>query len=615
MNTFFEQHSGPSRPADGFIARTLARLPRIVGVTALAMAASFLALQLLPTQYRARLDIALAPDNAPEMAIEQILSPLQLADIVSRLPNQTVLDLRRSGGGTLDSTALLRRQLTLAPAPEGTHLRLEAIASAPDHAGAIVNAVAASYTNDTQTLPEPLPVSAAAPPQSEPARLAVVEPSVARIGADPRLLQQRLTLAWENRVRLEDKAERIDALVAAGNFTALALQAEGLPGLGRRIDDLAALEAEHEKLAVTLLANHPAMRTLSEQIALASAEISREAVQLAATVRADSEAALRLEAGLRAEYDAQMASIAIDNTVLTGSIGVSPVPEVSALPRPVGAAWALALSGGLTFFGQLGLIAWRQPRRIHPLDDLFGAQDPDFGQPMDMAPPPHRPAPIPEPVPLPTVPAAVPAPTAAPAHNWFGATSAPPEVAVKAQWVDAATIVQTTQTEPPAKPRAAPAPAPRQPDPLDGLDSARIVAIRSTGSLTDTRAWARDLLEAYAQEGRRVVMIDAASRRRGAAPGISDLSMGQARFADIVHGTGRNEAALIPWGRQDTLYASARQVRTLLLALVELYDVVVITLAAEADGSSHLADMADIVLAATPRAATPRRKERAAAWR
>src|SRR5690606_26177184 len=199
------------------------------------------------------------------------------------------------------------------------------------------------------------------------------------------------------------------------------------------------------------------------------------------------------------------------------------------------------------------------------------------------------------------------------AHNWFDKAVMPPEVPIVASWTIApprddlrAANLQAAPA-PRAAPEAAPEPPPR-------LAAARIVAIRSRGTPGDTRARARDLLELYTDAGKRVVLIDAASRRRGSAPGISDLSVGKAGFADIIHGTGAEVAALIPRGRQEVLYASARPVRTLLLALVELYDVVVITLDAEEDGSSHLARMADLVLSAGPVEAPPRRKRSVANW-
>jgi len=448
--------------------------------------------------------------------------------------------------------------------------------------------------------------------------------------ADIGVLQQRMTLAWENRVTLEEKARRIESLVASNDYAALGLHAESLPGLARRLDDLLTLEADRKKLAVTLLPNHPNMRALAEEIALANAEIGEQAGRLVAMMRADSEAARKLEATLRGEYEAQLASRTVDDTILTGSTNGDPAPSVTALSRPVSTTLALGLAGGFAFFGQLGLIALQQPvaasaplpvraprtpRRKKQIDRTLAiAVEPNDA----MAPAPimHAVEPPPAPAPQAERPPIAPEPVRAvpsPEHNWFSGDLSQPQIAIAASWIG------TPATEPTRVERARPAPETAPADNQErfaelSLADARIVAIRSRGTPGDTRAKARELLETYAEDGKRVVLIDAASRRRGSAPGISDLSMGKARFADIIHGTGAEEAALIPWGRQDMLDASARPVRTLLLALVELYDVVVITLDAEAGGSSHLAAMADLVLTATPAPEAPRRKQRVAHW-
>lgn len=613
MDQISEQHSGMNRAKSGLTAMALARLPRILGVTILAMVVAFIGAHMLPTKYKASLDLPVTIGADPSGEIEQILAPLQLAESVARLPDVTVLELRRQGEDTLDSTALLRRQLTVSPSADGGQMRLEAVAASPEHARAMVEAIAAGYQQLDQAMPQALavpsdtvsvPEAVQAEPQTQP---------VAHRGAtDASLLQQRMTLAWENRIRLEEKAARIETLIAAGNFSALAMQAEGLPGLGRRLDELAMLESEREKLAVTLLPNHPTMRALVEQIAQVNGEVVQQSQELAALARADSEAALRLETGLQAQYEAQLASADVDTSVLTASITPGVDVEVTQLPRPINPVLALLLSGGLAFFGQLGLIGLQQPRPFPQSKGEFDLPE-TIVPPLDDIEQSHRQVHVPEPVHQPAD-APLPPERSAPTpveHNWLAASA--PEVPVMAQWMG------MEQPAAPAAPASADAqwqeeaPTQSPADPLAGLDTARIVAIRATGSHSDTSAWARDLLDAYADDGRRVVLIDAASRRRGSAPGISDLSLGRARFADIVHGTGINEAALIPWGRQDTLYASARPVRTLLLALVELYDVVVITLDADASGSSHLADMADFVLPATPRSKRSRAHQRVSA--
>ncbi|WP_275653299.1 hypothetical protein [Devosia sp. SD17-2] len=636
MQTNTQKRMGTMAGLGPYVRAVGPRLPRIAAVTILVMGLAFVGVHFQPARYQASLDLPFAAEIPADQQIADLLDPVRLADIVARLPQSVVQELRATDE-LLDSITLLRRTLTIAPTADGENLRVVAIARTEANARAIGAAIAASHALDQTIIAAP-PVAVS---QASAAPAPAVAPRSPLGDADLGVLQQRMTLAWENRVTLEEKAKRIDTLVASGDFAALALHADGLPGLSRRLDDLLTLQAEEKRLALTLLPNHPNMRAVSEQIALANAEIGDQARQLAELMRADSEAARKLEATLRGEYEAQLASrtAAIEDTILTGSVESDTGPRVSAMPRPIGTSLALGLAGGAALFGQLGLIALQQPREPKPPRPARtprarrekksaepvaspAADLPEAAPPL-MAAPEVAPAPVPAPqaeapIARPAeLPPTAPQPLAAIApepiralpisdHNWFAGSLDEPQIPIAANWIG------TPAAEAPRAATAAPAPEPGNDE--AGLSDARIVAIRSRGTPGDTRAKARELLDMFADEGKRVVLIDAASRRRGNAPGISDLSMGMAGFADIIHGTGAEVAALIPWGRQDTLYPSAQKVRTLLLALVELYDVVVITLDAEAGGSSHLAAMADVTLTATPTAQAPRRKQRVAHW-
>lgn len=632
MQTTFLQRNSAFDSIGSFVAAVAPRLPRIAGITFLVMGLAFVGVHLQPAKYQARLDLPYSAEGPADEQIAEFLDPVHLADIVARLPQSAVEELRRADA-SLDSITLLRRTLTISPGADGRSLRVEAVARTEANARAIAAAIAASHALAQPILAVP-PIAETPQPSATPAKTPLPRAQLvprAQLGdADIGVLQQRMSLAWENRVTLEDKARRIESLVASNDYAALSLYAESLPGLARRLDDLRTLEADHKKLAVTLLPNHPNMRALAEEIALANAEIGEQAGQLAAMMRADSEAAKTLEATLRGEYEAQLASRSVDDTILTGATNGDPAPSVTALSRPVSTTLALGLAGGFAFFGQLGLIALQQPvaasaprpvraprapRRKKQIDrSLAIAVEPNDAMAsapiMHAVEPPPAPAPDAErpplmPEPVRTVPSVE--------HNWFSGDLSQPQIPIAASWIGTSATEPTRAEQTRPAPETAPAASQERGADIR-LADARIVAIRSRGTPGDTRAKARELLETYAEDGRRVVLIDAASRRRGSAPGISDLSMGKARFADIIHGTGAEEAALIPWGRQDMLDASARPVRTLLLALVELYDVVVITLDAEAGDSSHLAAMADVILTATPAPEAPRRKQRVAHW-
>ncbi|PXA96890.1 hypothetical protein DMC47_16380 [Nostoc sp. 3335mG] len=550
----------------GFPASLVPRLPRMVAVTIAAVFSTFAAIQFLPQTYEARLAVALPDGGAPDLEAGRLTDQAQLGEIVSRLSPDVVAELRRTGGGVLDTTALLRQRLSLSPVAGGTALQLAATAMTPARARAIVEATAELF-GGPDTMP---PALAGAEKTASMANGPVEEPAV---------LQERLSLAWEKRVRLESRAERIADLIETGNYAMLAMDAEGLPGLGRRLDDLAALEAERDKLAVTLLPNHPTMRTLEEEIATLHDQLEGEVNQLAQLVTADRDAARRLEDGLRDDLALAMAAPAVDDTIMTGSIAAPAETEVTALPRPVRTDLTLALVGGLAFFGQVGLHAIRRRPRRDTADraaDLLRAEpvpDDDFS----FAVAPDMPAAPASPVfPAPVAAEQLPVPEE---HNWLATATA---VELGASWVE--------PSKPVAPQRGAAVP---QREETMRPEAARVLAIR----MDSHHAYPRQALALHRGQRKRVVLVDAASRQRGRAPGISDLSLGKAGFGDVVHGSGPYEAAMVPWGRQGQFDPAARQVSLLVEALAELYDVVIVLLDRDNPVAlAPLAALADLVI-------------------
>ncbi|KQN73813.1 hypothetical protein ASE94_06110 [Devosia sp. Leaf64] len=569
-----------------FIASLAPRLPRMAAVTAVVVFGTFAAIQFIPQTFEARLAVGLPAGSSMDEAASQLLDQQHLAEVVSRLSPDIIAEMRRNGGGITDTTTLLRQRLILTPDAKTAALKLAALAGTPARARAIVEATAASYMAKAELppalAPEPKIAEAAEAVKPAPGAENTVE-----------TLQQRLSLAWEDRVKLESRARRIEGLIAEGNYTMLAMDAENLPGLGRQLDDLAQLETERDKLAITYLPNHPTMRTLAEEIDSLNSEISKGVQQLAALVTADRDAARRLEDGLRDQLAAAANVPAIDTSVTTGSITGPTEPQVTALPRPVRTDLALGLAGGLAFFGQIGLFALFRPRPL--VEEQF--EDLEFIEPLaEDAPTEDLVEEAEEAEPVEQI------PPAAPLHNWLTAVPVA-AIPVSANWLGEAEAEKPSQPEP-IRPAAKAAPQ-RQEQPIDG---AEVIAL--TGRAGEASIAARRLLSKLDDEGKRVCVVDASSRRRGRVPGISDLSLGLASFADIVHGSGADEAALVPWGRQHDLDARARPVRILIQALAELYDVVIITLDADdTKVASALAAMADTSLDAE--AVLPKRRRAA----
>lgn len=566
-----------------FLASLAPRLPRMVAVTAVFVFGTFAAIQFIPQTFEARLSVRLPAGATAAEAANHLLDQQNLADVVSRLSPDIIAEMRRDGGGITDTTTLLRQRLLLTPESD-TAIKLAATAGTPARARAIVEA---TVSGDMAT--------AAIPPALEDATTKVAAAKPAPTNENSvEALQQKLSLAWEDRVKLETRARRIEGLIADGNYAMLAMDAENLPGLGRQLDDLAQLEAERTKLEINYLPNHPTMRTLAEEIDSLNSEISKGVQQLAALAAADRDAARRLEDDLRDQLAAAANVPAIDTSVTTGSIAGPTEPQVTALPRPVRTDLALGLAGGLAFFGQIGLFALFRPRPlveeelaeadyIEPFtDDVPETEAEVFAEPETALPPVDEIAPD------------------TPMHNWL-TTASVETIEVSASWLGQA---EAEKPAPIAPPRVVPAPVPA----TQNIDAAEIIAL--TGRDGEAGTAARRLLAQLDEDGKRVCVVDASSRRRGRVPGISDLSLGLASFADIVHGSGTDQAALVPWGRQHELDAKARPVRILIQALAELYDVVIITLDADDVAVTRpLSALADTSMSAE--SITPRRRRAA----
>lgn len=539
-----------------FLIALAPRLPRMAAVTGAVMLAVFLAVQFIPQTFEASLALTVPAQSTAEAEMTKIVDQQNLGDVVSRLSPELLADLRRNANGLLDTTLLLSNRLTLAASADGQTLDLTALAGTPTRARALVEAVASGHA----VLSDPPPPLAQVEHSTDSLPAATTDDSAIR------LLQQKLTLAWEERVRLDTRARRIEGLAGDGNYAMLAMDTETLPGLGRQIDALATLEAEEARLSVDLLPNHPKMRVIKEEIDQLTSDLSEGVQQFAALVAADRDAAQRFEDGLRAQLAEAMAPVVADTSVVTGSISEKPEPKIVALPRPIRTDLALAFAGSFAFLGQIGLFAMFRLRQ-QPLDEIPGLEyvtepvDEMSGENDTLVPEENE--------------------AGEEDHNWL-------ETASPTETDDAWLIRPDAQLESETSDiRVAP------PSSEPTFEEACIVALIGR---EDVDVAARRLLVHCEELGKRVVLVDAASQRRGRVSGISDLSVGLASFADIVHGSAA-EAALVPWGRQQHLDANAKPVRILIQALAELYDVVILALDDRAEGISlPLAALADLTI-------------------
>jgi hypothetical protein len=108
------------------------------------------------------------------------------------------------------------------------------------------------------------------------------------------------------------------------------------------------------------------------------------------------------------------------------------------------------------------------------------------------------------------------------------------------------------------------------------LGRARIVLLAAVSEARDAAVVADTLVQQALQKGLSVCRIDAGSGRPSAVPGLTDLCAEQASFGDVVHKV-REGLAEVPWGTLAAINRRSIKPLTLVEALADIYEVVIIS--------------------------------------
>jgi hypothetical protein len=108
------------------------------------------------------------------------------------------------------------------------------------------------------------------------------------------------------------------------------------------------------------------------------------------------------------------------------------------------------------------------------------------------------------------------------------------------------------------------------------LGRARITLLASIGDARDSAVVADALVDEALRSGLSVCRVDAGSGRTSNAPGLTDLCAEQASFGDVVHRV-REGLAEVPWGEQQVLDRRSMRPITLIEALSDIYEVVIVS--------------------------------------
>ncbi|WEK06430.1 MAG: GumC family protein [Candidatus Devosia phytovorans] len=118
------------------------------------------------------------------------------------------------------------------------------------------------------------------------------------------------------------------------------------------------------------------------------------------------------------------------------------------------------------------------------------------------------------------------------------------------------------------------------------LGRTHLMMLAGHNSNQDCEALAEELIGDAIARGLSVALIDAGSATPGDEPGLTDLSTDEASFGDIVQKSADNSFAEVSWGRGATILRASTKPMTLVEALGDIYEVVILMTGKVGMGSS-----------------------------
>jgi succinoglycan biosynthesis transport protein ExoP len=438
------------------------------------------------------------------------------------------------------------------------------------------------------------------------------------VGAnDISLLDQQLTdlsaqisSAQERENSARSRAALIRGLIKSGQSI------DGVPDVRQSLvvqqlsEEKARLQGDRAQRSATLLPNHPTILALTAQIEEVDKQIQVEGRQVAEALEAEA----KIEAGLEASLRDELTRLKIEaSTATKGSVTLNELEReakaqrdlletyllryrdaasrteanatlpdvrvVSFAAAPISPAYPqkgliLAAVAIVSIMLQLGQILFAELVAGRAFVDASGQsvqnryQEPQVVSQAAMAPEPARQAAVP--------PNPFPAPSQRKRTEYRAATPS---------WQRPASSVGSDRRQPDAKFVFDQSLAQAAANLAAGQE--RLVIVTSLGRLADSRGATETLSADLIARGLSTVEIDAGSRITTPEVGLSDLCDGSADFGDVVHRGDRSDFALVPWGRSPAMLFQSRKCVTLVEALQDIFEVVVVD-AGRAGSSSCL---------------------------
>lgn len=667
------------------------RLPRIILLTLLLLAATFIILMFMPRMYESSASILVEPrsnvyiraanEQAPAASgeagvvssqIELLKSRDTLLKVIDQLDLRSVPEFNGSGGGgfsplglvgqllgrrsapvSIDETVLnnLYERLTVAQERDSRLISVAVRSTDPQLAADLANAVANAHVTRRAQLSLSDTAEASGWLAEEIERLRVTVTAAETAVADFKvnndlftganntsLLDQQLSAistqisaAQERKNAALSRAALIRGMLERGQSIEGVADVRDSVVIQQLSEEKARLQGEKAQRSATLLANHPIVQALTAQIAELNNQISIEGRRVADALDAEAQIEADLEASLqgdmaRAKVTASTATqdiVTLDglqreakaqrdllegylqryNEAFSRSESSSTLPDVrvvslaapSVTPASPNTQLFLIAVGLVSVLVQVGIIIFSE---LVSGRAVIAGRDPEPAQDeLDEVPfvaEELEPEEVWQKQPVPAV-VAVAAPvavveekletkgsvTAQPEFKRFlqaftsNRAAAAPDAVVKPE-----PEIDEHETVVPSAP-AEPLHVPSLIRPSDlasdlALGRTRLLILAAHGSNADCEVLAEELVGDALSRGLSVALVDAGSERAGDEPGLADLSTNAASFGDVVHKSADNSFAEVPWGRASEIARTSSKPMTLVEALGDLYEVVVL---------------------------------------
>lgn len=654
------------------------RLPRIILITLLLLAAAFAFLMFQPRLYESSASILIEPrDNVYTRASNDAVAPNPtdasvvssqmellksrdtLLKVVDQLDLRSVPEFNGSAGGGFSPMAVITQMLGRKSAPvsvdeivlstlydrmtviQARDSRIMSVlvrSTNPQLAADIANAVANAHVTRRAQLSLSDTAEASTWLREEIDKLRVRVTDAERAVADFKVNNDLFT-GGNNTSLVDQQLSTIASQISAAQErknTALSRAAviRGLLDRGQPIDSLndvrqspaiqqlseekARLQGEKAQRSATLLDNHPTIRALTAQIAELNNQIAIEGRRVAEALEAEAQVEADVETSLQADLTRvkSSASTATQDTVTLDGLereakaqrdllegylqryneAISRTDSNSALPdvRVISVAApsvspasprttmvllavgivSVALQVGIIIFSELisgrAIVPGARPQdelEAVPFSEDELEPDQRWEEPAVAEVAPVKDEPAPERVEPVVAVQDEPVAPAKPVEEPVQAIMAEPEI--------------TAEPKAPAEPVRANLP-PANTISYSQLASdlvlgrTHLVILAGQSSNEDCEDLAEELVGDALAKGLSVALVDAGSGRASDEAGLTDLSTESVSFGDVVHKSADNSFAEIPWGQGTAIDRRSSKPITLIEALGDIYEVVVI---------------------------------------